>query len=195
MPNRRGTIDENIIHQVTGLSKKRLVVIRKELQETEPEFDKWIRSSIKDDVSNIKFGGVAFHSEDAAKTMGSILLQAKIEGYLMAMTASDRAWSDKFFLECVDENEIPYEIPINAFMAGKLDSSEYKELENNMTPKEKKDITNWKNIALNAYKKNNSMESSRRDIKTYLSQNSKVIKRTPPKDDSGDILPLEPLTP
>ena len=190
----QGTVTEGIINSICKLTKSNLSDIRRELQNLEPAFDKWARISVKDDIQKIKYGGVTIHSEDAARAMGSIIIQAKIEGYLIAQMAQDREWCDKLFLDHNDEHEdIPYLNAVTALMSGKLSKAVYEKLEKKMTDEEKADPDHWKNAAINNFKTNTNIKIVSKSVRDYM--NNERGDDSGNRSDGNDIPPDVEITP
>lgn len=190
----QGTVTEGIISSICKLTKSNLSDIRRELQNLEPAFDKWARISVKDDIQKIKYGGVTIHSEDAARAMGSIIIQAKIEGYLIAQMAQDREWCDKLFLDHNDDHEdIPYLNAVTALMDGKLSKDVYDKLERKMTDEEKDNPNHWKNRAINKFKDMTNIKEVSKSVRNYMNNERK--KDGDKGDDRSDVPPDVEITP
>lgn len=174
----RGSITDNVIKSVDNISKKGMDSIMEELRVAEPSLYKWIKQSVKDDVSNMTFHGVTIHSPDAVKHIGGILVQAKVEAYLMARLSQDREWNALNGIE--DEDlDVPHIHSIQAFSEGKLDDSHYKRLKTTMSAKEKKDKNHWKNKILKRWENQKSGKVEEDEIKQHLKKTSNKDKGKP----------------
>lgn len=181
----RGTVTEDVITAISKLSKTNWPDIQKEIQAQEPTFDKWAKSSVKDNLSEIRFAGVVYQSEEATRKVGSVLLKAKLEGFLMALMSQDREWKDNLFINGTDkDDDVPFKTPIMAFLSGKLDEDIYTQLEKTMTEDEKKDPDNWKNKALLAFKENSRLKEASGKAKKFL---KKAKPEKPDSQDDGDV--------
>lgn len=191
----RGTVTEDVIQSITNLSRTNLSDLRKEMQVQEPTFDKWAKNSVKNDLNDIKFNGVSFNSDEAARYVGAVLLQAKSEGFLIATMAQDRAWCDKLFIDNQKQkDDIPFKTPIFAFMEGKLEESVYVNVEKTMTEDEKNDKDHWKHKALTAFKKNTLLKKSTVAARDFLNKKKPAASR-PKNNDVDDIAGDVDITP
>lgn len=145
------SVTEDIISKVRSIPKDRIIDIKTELQVAEPVLFKWAKDSVKEEIREIRYSGVTMNSEESVKYVGSIILQAKIEGFLIGLMAQDREWSNHFLLDDHSPDG-PYVCPVNALLDGQLDQKHYDEIEKTLTPEERQDPTNWKCKALTAHK-------------------------------------------
>lgn len=184
----RGTVTPEVINTVVRLTKTDHENIRKEIGTIEPELHKWIKSSVKEDLHDIRCHGVQFMTEEAAQFAGSSLARAKIEGFLIALQAQDRIFASRFFLGEEGE-EVPYSRPLNSIMEGQLDAEFYTKLKTSRTKEELQDKEHWKNKAIANFERNNYMREISPDIKKYLDSE----KAKEPKEKKAPNNPLAGL--
>lgn len=191
-----GTVTDAIIAKVGSLTSTNVVDMKKEIQILEPNFYKWAKESIKEDINSIKFSGVTIHGDDALRSIGAILLQAKTEGFLIALMAQDREWADKLFVDHdKEESGVPFSEPIAALMSGKLDKKFYEKMEKELTAGERKDPNHWKNKAIAAFKKNSEMKGYAHDVRRYVKDQRKEAEDKRRKNDGTDQAPSVDIEP
>lgn len=145
------SVTEDIISKVRSIPKDRIIDMKNELQVAEPVLFKWAKDSVKEEIRDLRYSGIVMPSEESVKYVGGIILQAKIEGFLIGLMSVDREWGNKFLLDD-NSSDCPYINPVNALLDGQLDSKYYEEIAKTLTSEEKKDITHWKNKAIQAHK-------------------------------------------
>ena len=145
------SVTEDIISKVRSIPKDRIVEMKAELQVAEPVLFKWAKDSVKEEIREIRYSGITMPSDESVKYVGSIILQAKIEGFLIGLMSQDREWSNRFLLDD-HTSEVPYIKPVTALLEGQLDKKYYERIEKTITDEERKDQNNWKNKALKAHK-------------------------------------------
>jgi hypothetical protein len=190
--NEHGTVTEDILQAVTTMSEGELNRIRLELHTVEPTFDKWTRTSVKNDINNIRYnGGVGLHTDDAVRYLGGVIIQAKIEGYLIAKYADDSQWAQSYCLEDNIQGDIPYSSPIATFLAGRLPPPYYEKLRESIGRDKTRGrkIAGWKQEALAAYDRASSVDSEEKEIRKFLSdQEQKQKPRQGPQQRApGDV--------
>jgi hypothetical protein len=144
------SVTEDIISKVRSIPKDRIIDMKNELQVAEPILFKWAKDSVKEEIRDLRYS-IQMPSEESVKYLGGIILQAKIEGFLIGLMSADREWSNKFLLDD-NSSECPYTNPVNALLDGQLDNKYYDEITKTLTDEEKKDTTHWKNKAIQAHK-------------------------------------------
>lgn len=185
-----GAVSDSIINAVRSLTKADLTNIKKELQVVEPALIKWARESVKDDVANVRMaGGITIHSEDGVRSLGSVIIQAKIEGFLTCLVAQDKEWASAFYIDDEESGDIPYRNCVNAFLEGRLEKEKYDVLALSMTKDEKNNPKHWKHQAIRKFKENQKKSEVVKTAKDFLE--SQKSKRSPLSD--GD--PGVPLSP
>jgi hypothetical protein len=178
------SVTEDIIARVRSIPKDRIVDMKNELQVAEPILFKWAKDSVKEEIREIRYSGVSMPSEESVKYVGSIILQAKIEGFLIGLMSQDREWSNRFLLDD-HSSDIRYVRPVTALLEGQLDRKYYAEIEKTMTEDERKDITHWKNKALVAHKEFIQNQAALKKAATYLSKDDEPPSKTSPTPELG----------
>ena len=145
------SVTEDIIAKVRSIPKDRVLDMKNELQVAEPILFKWAKDSVKEEIREIRYSGITMPSEESVKYVGSIILQAKIEGFLIGLMSQDREWNNRFLLDD-HSSDVPYTNPVNAFLEGQADKKYYIEIEKTITDEERRDITHWKTKALTAHR-------------------------------------------
>ena len=145
------SVTEDIIAKVRAIPRDRIVDMKNELQVAEPVLFKWAKDSVKEEIREIRYSGVTMQSEESVKYVGSIILQAKIEGFLIGLMSQDREWGNRFLLDD-HSSDVPYIRPVTALLEGQLDKKYYDRIEKTMTDDERQDQTHWKNRALLAHR-------------------------------------------
>ena len=195
VPN-SGTVNDDIIRSVHGLTGAEIQDVRKELSVLEPVFYRWIRDSVKEDVTQISYGGITIHTEEAAQSLSSYLARAKIEGFLIATMSQDREWTNGLFIDCREsEGGVPYTEPVVAMLKGILDREVYMQMEKDMTQKEKDNPEHWKTKALKAFKENEAIRLASTDVKKHLRKEKAKRPNQGGSKKGGDSPPNVELTP
>jgi len=192
-----GIVTEDIIRKVCSISGQSISDVRKEMQVLEPVFYKWAKETIKEDINNIKYSGVTIHSDEAARTLGGILLQAKTQGFLIGIMAQDREWTDKLFIDhSTEEDGVPYADPIAALMEGRLDRKLYEKMEKDMSPEERTNPEHWKSKAIATFKKNSQMREEAQSVRKFVrEQNQEEQERKKKKGNGSEPPPTVELDP
>jgi hypothetical protein len=184
------SVTEDIIAKVRSIPKDRIVDMKNELQVAEPVLFKWAKDSVKEEIRELRYSGVQMQSEDSVKYAGSIILQAKIEGFLIGLMSSDREWSNHFLLDD-QSTDTPYVRPVNALLEGQLDKKYYDQIVKTMTDEERKDSTHWKNRALTAHKEYVQKQAALNKAASFFNNDDNV----PPFKSSVGPTPNVDITP
>jgi len=183
------SVTEDIISKVRAIPKDRIIDMKNELQVAEPVLFKWAKDSVKEEIREIRYSGVTMPSEESVKYVGSIILQAKIEGFLIGLMSQDREWSNRFLLDD-HSSDCPYTNPVNALLEGQLDKKHYEKLEKTMTEEERHDITHWKNGALQAHKEFIQKQSSLKKAASFFNKDDDTpVKPNVSPSPNVDITP------
>ena len=161
------SVTEDVIAKVRSIPKDRIMDMKSELQVAEPVFSKWAKDSVKEEIREIRYSGVTMPSEESVKYVGSIILQAKIEGFLIALMSQDREWSNHFLLDD-KSSEVPYMRPVTALLDGQLDKKHYAEIERTMTETERADKGHWKHRALAAHREYTQRQASLQKASSFF---------------------------
>lgn len=153
------SVTEDIITKVRSIPKDRILDMKNELQIAEPLLFKWAKDSVKEEIREIRYSGITMPSEESVKYVASMLLQAKFEGFLIALMAQDREWSNRFLLDD-KSSDVPYTNPVNALLEGKADKKYYVLLEKTITEEERNNKMHWKSKALLAYQEHSQKQTS-----------------------------------
>jgi hypothetical protein len=163
--------------------------MKNELQVAEPVLFKWAKDSVKEEIREIRYSGITMPSEESVKYVGSIILQAKIEGFLIGLMSQDREWSNRFLLDD-HSSDVPYVRPVTALLEGQLDHKYYDRISSTMTEDERKDVTHWKHRALLAHKDFIQKQESLKKAASFFSKDDDApSKPTPNSSPNVDITP------
>jgi len=184
------SVTEDIIAKVRSIPKDRIVDMKNELQVAEPVLFKWAKDSVKEEIREIRYSGVTMPSEDSVKYVGSIILQAKIEGFLIGLMSQDREWSNRFLLDD-HSSDVPYIRPVTALLEGQLDKKYYDRIEKTMTEEERRDTTHWKNRALTAHKEYIQKQAALNKASSFFNRDDD----SPPKPVAPSPTPELGITP
>lgn len=180
-------VTEDIINKVRSIPKDRILDMKIELQTTEPLFYKWAKDSVKQEIHELRYSGISIPSEELIKYLGGVILQAKIEGFLIGLMSQDREWSNKFLLTD-SSNDVAYSSPLNALLEGKLDEKHYKAIQASLTNDEKNDPNNWKNKALSAFIENKNRKNNLKNAASFLGDDLNI----PPSNNISPIVDIKP---
>jgi hypothetical protein len=132
MPLSIHSVTEEIISKVRSIPKDRIVDMKNELQAAEPILYNWAKETAKEEAKEIRYFGVVIQSEEALRHVGSVILQAKIEGFLIGLMAHDNDWNNRFLMR--DKSlEVPYLQPVTALMEGRLGDDIYEKIKISLT--------------------------------------------------------------
>lgn len=164
------SVTEDIITKIRSIPKDRILETKTELQTTEPVFYKWLKDSVKQEISELRYSGITIPSDEQVRYLGGIIVQAKIEGFLIGLASQDTEWSNKFLLD--DETNITsFSNPLNSLLEGKLDERYYIKIKESLTDDEKNNINHWKNKALSAFLENKTKRQNLKNAASFLSDN------------------------
>ena len=163
------SVTEDIIAKVRAIPKDQILDMKNELQVAEPVLFKWAKDSVKEEIREIRYSGITMPSEESVKYVGAMLLQAKIEGFLIGLMSQDREWSNRFLLDD-HSSDVPYIRPVTALLEGQLDKKFYDKIEKTMSAEESRDLTHWKNKALQAHRDHVQKQASLQKASSFFNK-------------------------
>lgn len=175
-----GIIDSRIVEKVKDITRdrRRAKKVQNMLEQTEPTLMEWIDDSTRVDITEIIRSGIQVPGQQTFDKIGSILVQAKIEGYLMATLSQDHFWCNKYGIR--DTKGLnKEESRLKAFEEGKLEDSYYEQLEKKLTEEDLKTNIKLEAKVVNTWIKRKDEEKNKNELKETL----KVLNK--PKEEKA----------